>query len=159
MGSVAVRVSSSMLTRFDAGANNSLRAKRLSRLETMQSLDQHKACSVGSHQDRGLLALVEHARSDFVYTRLFESLTPFDRYVDVRDRKGFALQHTWDRGQHGPKQCVPAVLPIMSLARRRPRGNYRVAARHHRQPVERSPLSQRLRGSANRTWCREEAPP
>ena len=61
-----------MLTRFDAVANNSFLAKRLCSLEAMQTLDQYKACSVGSHQDRGLLALVEHARSDFVHTRLFE---------------------------------------------------------------------------------------
>src|ERR1700759_2628695 len=147
-----------MLTRLDAVANDRFLAKRFCGLETMQALDQHKARSVGSHQDRGFLALVEHACSDFVYTRLFKSLAPFDRYIDVRDRKGFALQHIWNQGR-GPRRCAPAVLSITSLVRGRLRGNYRVAARHHRQPAERSPLSQRLPGSVNRTWCREEAPP
>jgi hypothetical protein len=51
----------------------------------VQTLDQHKARSIGPHQDWGLLALVEHARSDFVYALLFQSRAPFDRYVDIRD--------------------------------------------------------------------------
>jgi hypothetical protein len=42
----------------------------------------------------GSLACVEHTRSDFGYALLFESCAPFDRYVDVSDRKDFALQHT-----------------------------------------------------------------
>src|SRR6516225_7576977 len=59
-------VNSSMLARLDAEANDGFLAKRLCSLQTVQALDQHKAHSVGPHQDRCFLALVEHTRSDFV---------------------------------------------------------------------------------------------
>jgi len=76
-----------MLARIDAESNNGLLAKRLGSLQSVQTLDQHKARSIGPHQDWGLLALVEHARSNFVYALLFQSRAPFDRYVDIRDVK------------------------------------------------------------------------
>ena len=57
----------SMLSRRDAESNNGLLAKRLGSFQPVQTLDQHKARSIGPHHDRGLLAFGEHARSDFVY--------------------------------------------------------------------------------------------
>ncbi len=90
----------------------------------------------------GFLALIEHTRSDFVHALLFQSRAPHDRYVDVRDRKGFRLQHSHPE-----------------LVRRRLRGSCRAVARPRPPPVERSLLAQRLQGSASRTSCRVATPP
>ena len=88
------RINGSMLTRLDAEPNNGFLAKRFGGLQPVQTLDQDEACSVGPHQDRGRLARVEHTRCDLAYAPLLDSRAPFDRYVDVSDRKRFALQHT-----------------------------------------------------------------
>jgi hypothetical protein len=81
-----------MLARIDAESNNGFLAQRLGSFQPVQTLDQDKARSIGPHQDWGLLAPVQHARGEFVYAPLFQSRAPFDRYVNVRDRKGFMLR-------------------------------------------------------------------
>ena len=82
-----------MLTRIDAEANNGPLTQRPGRFKAMQSFDQYEALAVGSHQNWGVLAAIEHAGGNFIDTRLLERSTPFDRHINVGDRKGLTLHH------------------------------------------------------------------
>jgi hypothetical protein len=59
----------------------------------MQAFNEHEPSAVCPYQDRRLLALVEHARGDFVYALLIKGGTPLDWHVDAYDREGLALHH------------------------------------------------------------------
>src|SRR5208282_2860268 len=83
----------SMLPRVDAEANNGPLAKRPGRFKAMQSFDQYEALAVGSHQNWGVLAAIEHAGGNFIDTRLLERRAPFDRHINVGDCKGLTLHH------------------------------------------------------------------
>jgi hypothetical protein len=56
-------------------------------LQPVQALNQHERSTVGPHQDRRLLAPVEHAHRYFINALLFEGRAPFDWHVDVSDRE------------------------------------------------------------------------
>src|SRR5208282_4794868 len=81
----------SVLARVDAKADDGLLAERLGGLQPVQPLDQHEARAVRPYQDRGLLAVLEHAGGDFVHALLLERGPAFDRHVDVGDGKNLAL--------------------------------------------------------------------
>jgi ADP-ribose pyrophosphatase YjhB (NUDIX family) len=83
----------SMLPRGHAEADDGFLAERLGCFKSVQALDQHKARAVRPHQDRRLLAVIEHAGRDLVHALLFERGASFDRHVDVGNCKGLALHH------------------------------------------------------------------
>ena len=75
-----------MFPRGDQKADDAFFAERLGGLQTMQTLNQDKARAVRSHQDRRLLAVVEHTGGDFVDALLFETgARSFYRNVDFGD--------------------------------------------------------------------------
>jgi hypothetical protein len=83
----------SVFPRGDQKTDDGFFAERLGGLQTMQALDQDKARAIRSHQDRRLLAVVEHTGGDFIDALLFERSAPFYRHVDVGDCESLALHH------------------------------------------------------------------
>jgi membrane-bound metal-dependent hydrolase YbcI (DUF457 family) len=79
--------------RVDKETVNSFFTERFGGFQPMQAFNEHEPSAVRPHQDRRLLALVEHARGDFVYALLIKGGTPLDWHVDVCDREGLALHH------------------------------------------------------------------
>ena len=69
----------SVFPRGDKEADDSFFAECLGGLQTMQTLNQHKARALRPHQDRCLLAVVQHIGGDFVHALLFERGAPFYR--------------------------------------------------------------------------------
>ena len=78
-----VRRGRSVLPRGHEEADDGFLAERLGCFKSVQALDQHKARAVRPHQDRRLLAAIEHAGRDLVHALLFERGASFDRHVDV----------------------------------------------------------------------------
>ena len=56
-----------MPPRIDKETENSLFTERFGGFQSMQAFNEHESSAVRPYQDRRLLALVEHARGDFVY--------------------------------------------------------------------------------------------
>jgi hypothetical protein len=77
----------------DKKTENSLFAKGFAGFQPVQALNQDERSTVGPHQDRRLLALVEHAHRYFINALLFEGRAPFDWHVEVSDREGFRFHH------------------------------------------------------------------
>src|SRR5215472_6023289 len=82
-----------VLPRADKKTENSFFTECFGGFQPMQAFNEHKPSAVRPYQDRRLLALVEHARGDFVYALLIKGGTPLDWHVDVCDREGLALHH------------------------------------------------------------------
>jgi hypothetical protein len=82
-----------VLPRVDKETENSSFTERFGGFQPMQAFNEHEPSTVRPYQDRRLLALLEHARGDFIYALLIKGGTPFDRHVDVCDREGLALHH------------------------------------------------------------------
>jgi hypothetical protein len=82
-----------VLSRVDKETMNCFFAKRFGGLQPMQAFNEYKSSAIRPYQNRRLLALLQHARGDFVYALLIESGTPLNRYVDVSNRDGLALHH------------------------------------------------------------------
>jgi hypothetical protein len=82
-----------VLPRLDEETENSFFTERFGGFQTMQAFNEHEPSAVHPYQDRCLLALVEHARGDFVHALFFKGGTPLDWHVDVCDRDGLALHH------------------------------------------------------------------
>jgi hypothetical protein len=66
-----------MLPRVDKETENSFFTERFSGLQPMQTFNQHEPSAILPYQDRRLLALVEHARGDFVYALLITAAAAF----------------------------------------------------------------------------------
>jgi len=77
--------------RVDKETENSVSTERFGGFQPMQAFNEHEPSAVRPYQNRRLLALVEHARGDFVYALLIKGGTPLDWHVDVCDRDGLAL--------------------------------------------------------------------
>ena len=77
--------------RVDKETENSVFTERFGGFQPMQAFNEHEPSAVRPYQNRRLLALVEHARGDFVYALLIKGGTPLDWHVDVCDRDGLAL--------------------------------------------------------------------
>jgi hypothetical protein len=56
-----------VLPRLDEETENSFFTERFGGFQTMQAFNEHEPSAVHPYQDRCLLALVEHARGDFVH--------------------------------------------------------------------------------------------
>jgi len=82
-----------MLPGVDAVADDGGLAQRLGGLKPVQALDQHEARSVRAHQDRRLLALLEHAVRDRIDALQVERFAPPGRHVDIGDWEDLAFQH------------------------------------------------------------------
>jgi len=82
-----------VLPGVDAVTDDGGLAQRLGGLKPVQALDQHEARSVRAHQDRRLLALLEHAVCDRIDALQVERFAPRGRHVDIGDREGLAFQH------------------------------------------------------------------
>ena len=82
-----------MLPGVDAVADDGGLAQRLGGLKPVQALDQHEARSVRAHQDRRLLALLEHAVCDRIDALQVERFAPRGRHVDIGDWEDLAFQH------------------------------------------------------------------
>jgi len=82
-----------MLPGVDAVTDDGGLAKRLGGLKPVQAFDQYEARAVLAHQDRGLLALREHAVRDRIDALQVERFAPRGRHVDIGDRQGLAFQH------------------------------------------------------------------
>jgi hypothetical protein len=82
-----------VLSRVDKETMNCFFAKRFGGFEPMQAFDEYKPSAIRAYQNRRLLALLQHARGDFVYALLIKRGTPLHWYVDVCDRDGLALHH------------------------------------------------------------------
>ena len=80
-----------MPPRVDKETENSFFTERFSGFQPMQAFNEHEPSAVRPHQDRRLLALVEHTRGDFVYALLIKGRTPLDWHIDVCDREGLTL--------------------------------------------------------------------
>src|SRR5712691_2771118 len=89
-------------------------AELLAGLEPVQALDQDEALAVRPHQDRGLLAVLQHALGDLAHARGVERRAALHRHVDVRDRKNLGLQHAdalVSRAQCAVKWCTAEPGP------------------------------------------------
>jgi hypothetical protein len=84
---------SSVLPGLDKETENSFFTEGFGGFQPMQAFNEHEPSAVRPYSDRRLLALVEHARGDFVYALLIKGSTPLDWHVDVSDRDGLAFQH------------------------------------------------------------------
>jgi len=82
-----------VLPSLDKETENSFFTERLGGFQPMQAFNEHEPTAVRPYLNWRLLAVVEHARGDFVYALLIKGGTPLDWHVDVRDRDGLALQH------------------------------------------------------------------
>jgi hypothetical protein len=83
-----------VLPGLDKETENSFFTERFGGFQPMKAFNEHEPSAVRPYLDRRLLALVEHARGDFVYALLIKGGTPLDGHVDVSDRDGLAFQHT-----------------------------------------------------------------
>src|SRR5262249_20800518 len=79
--------------RVDKETEDSFFTERFGGFQPMQAFNEHKPGAVRPHQDRRLLAFVEHTRGDFVYALLINGSSPLDWHIDVCDREGLALHH------------------------------------------------------------------
>jgi hypothetical protein len=78
---------------LDEETENGFFTERFGGFQPMQTFNKHESSAVRPYLDRRLLALVEHARGDFVYAFLINGRTSLNWHVDVCNRDGFALQH------------------------------------------------------------------
>lgn len=87
-GNAAAR---SVLARVNAVANDRRLAKRLGRFQSMQTLDQHEARTVGPHKDWHMLPFFKHADDDFFDAPLLQRRAALDWHINVGNGETFAL--------------------------------------------------------------------
>jgi len=73
-----------MPRRVDKETKNSFFTERFGGFQPMQAFNEHEPSAVRPYQDRRLLALVEHARGDFVYALLIKGGTPLEMSAIAR---------------------------------------------------------------------------
>lgn len=69
-------------------------AKRLARLQTVQSFDQDEARLIATNQNRCALADFQHASRDFMHGRDIERLATAARHVNIFDQERLIVQHS-----------------------------------------------------------------
>jgi hypothetical protein len=73
-----------MPPRIDKETENSFFTECFGGFQPMQAFNEHEPSAVRPYQDRRLLALVEHARGDFVYALLIKGGTPLEMSAIAR---------------------------------------------------------------------------
>src|SRR5262249_7807497 len=92
----------------------------------MQAFNEHEPSAVRPYQDRRPLALVAHARGDFVYPLLIRGGTAFAWHVDVWDRDGLAFYHaglSFISCRPSPAAAAPTAANSAAADRARRRGS------------------------------------